>query len=232
MALEKDKDIIEIIVDETDSSFSGAGKVHNYIAGLEKDLSPAFIKISCAICAFILIVSATVGVLIPKSEKAISDRILAMQTSDKKYLEAKNLYDTASSTVKDLEKNLEEKQQTLDEFNNSQDNLDKIIADTQALTQKRDELKKQSETKKVTLAQAEATISADRTKTVTLISGEYKVGENISAGTYNVLGSGSIAISRNGKSIANKSLKSDGESFTLNSSDKIVISGNAKFIPE
>ena len=78
----------------------------------------------------------------------------------------------------------------------------------------------------------DATINASKTKTVTLISGEYKVGENIAEGTYNVIGNGSIAISRNGKSIANKPLKSDGESFTLNSGDKIVISGNAKFIPE
>ncbi|MBQ8300979.1 MAG: hypothetical protein IJX57_03350 [Clostridia bacterium] len=230
--MEKDKDIIEIIVDETDNSFSGAGKLRNYIAGLENDLSPLFIKVSCSVCVFILIASATVGVFVPKSEKAISDRLLAMQNSDKKYLEAKSTYDTASNSVKDLEKSLEEKQKTLDEFNNSQNNLDKIITDTETLTQKRDELKKQAETKRATLAQAEATISADRTKTVTLISGEYTVGENIAVGKYNVLGSGSIAISRNGKSIANKSLKSDGESFTLNSGDKIVISGNAKFIPE
>lgn len=230
--MEKDKDIIEIIVDEASTPFSFVCKFREYVTGLEKDLSPLFIKISCAVCIFILIVSATVGVFVPKSEKVISDRLLAMHTSDKKYLDAKNMYDTASGTIKDLEKSLEEKQKTLEEFNNSQNNLDKIISDTETLTQKRDELKKQAEAKKATLSQTEATINADRTKTVTLISGEYTVGENISAGTYNVLGSGSIAHSRNGKSLANKPLKSDGESFTLNNGDKIVISGNAKFIPE
>lgn len=230
--MEKDKDIIEIIVDETPVSFFGVNKLKNYISCLDNDLSPLFIKVSCILCAVILAAVTVVGTLIPKSEKAISDRMLAMQNSDKKYLEAKSKYDTASNDAKELEQSLEENQKTLSKFNSSQNNLEKIITDTDNLTTKRDELKSQIETKKTSIAEMDATINASKTKTVTLISGEYKVGENIAEGTYNVIGNGSIAISRKGKSIANKPLKSDGESFTLNSGDKIVISGNAKFIPE
>lgn len=230
--MEKDKDIIEIIVDESDNSFSDAVNFKSILADIKADISPLFIKISCAVCVIVLIISTTVGFLIPKSEKAITDRLSAKHTSDKEYLSVKGAYDSAVNSLKDLENDLSKKQNDLKKFNNSQDSLDKIIVDTENLTTKRDALKSQNETKQRTLSELDATISANKSKTITLISGEYTVGENIAQGKYNVLGNGSIAISRNGKSITNKTLNSDGESFALISGDKLVISGNAKFIPE
>ena len=74
-------------------------------------------------------------------------------------------------------------------------------------------------------------VSSTSQSTLTLTSGTYAVGENIKAGKYTIMGSGSIAISSSGKARVNSNLTADGNDYVLNDDETIKIKGKAQFIP-
>lgn len=259
--MEKDKDIIEIIVDEpsdvSDSVFSDcmeADEIHtedsdiitddnssvisvknritDYLSRLPQDLSSSFIKKSCIICAAVVIAALVFGIAVPKSGNAVSKRLAALRETDKAYAEASEKNETAAREKEGVSSRLSDKQEELEEFNKSQDNLDKITASNSALQQEKDTLSEEVRKKQNTLADLESSITSYTKKILTWSSGRYETGKDIAAGKYTVTGSGSISIGNSGKSLANKTLKSSGESFTLNDGDVIQIDGNAKFVPE
>ena len=253
--MEKDKDIIEIIVDEpSDTSDSitseenyadntdiitndedfipKESKIAAYIRQLPHDLSVPFIIVSAVICAAVIAASLISGIYLPKSESAVSKRLAALHETDKTYIEANESNSAALRETETLNSRLTEKQKELEEFNKSQDNLDKISESNDALQKEKDALLDEVRKKQITLAGLESSVSAQTKKILTWSSGRYNVGKDIAPGTYTVTGTGSISIGNSGKSLANKNLKSDGETFTLNDGDVIQIDGNAKFVPQ
>lgn len=207
-------------------------KILNYMETLPKNLSKKYICISASVCVIILAAAAAMGFLLPKSENTISNRLASLHESDSDYLSAKEANDAENLDKKNLNTRLENKQQELEEFRQSQDNLEKITENIGLLENERDSLKNDIKTKQNTLAGIEADINSFTKKIMTWTSGDYTVGENIAAGSYTITGTGSIAIANSGKSLANKILSSAGESFTLNNGDIIHIDGNAKIVPE
>lgn len=263
--MKKDKDIINIIADETydvsqdifsdidinneseqisDSEnvtkelslqkyiSNAKNRILDYIDTLPKDLSKKYICITASACIIILAVAAAMGFLLPKSENTVSHRLASLHESDSDYLSVKEANDAENLNKKNLNTRLENKQKELEEFRQSQDNLEKITENIGALENERDALKNDVKTKQNTLAGIEADINSFTKKIMTWTSGNYTVGKNIAAGKYTITGTGSIAIANSGKSLANKVLKSTGESFTLNNGDIIHIDGNAKIVPE
>ncbi|MCD8181379.1 MAG: hypothetical protein LUF26_07875 [Firmicutes bacterium] len=199
---------------------------------LPNDLSPRFVRVSAPICALIVIAALTAGIFIPKSDGAVSKALASLRESDSEYIAVKENSDSVLSEVESLNTTLAEDQAELEEFTQSQDNLEKLADKIEELTAEKESLQGELSSKQSELSSLSASVSAQSTKTITWASGTYTVGKNIAAGTYTVTGSGSIAISNSGKSRVNKSLKSDGETFALSDGDVIKIDGNAKFIPE
>ncbi|MGN0106677.1 MAG: hypothetical protein ACI4A5_03125 [Hominilimicola sp.] len=256
--MEKDKDIIEIIADEpydvsdnvlSDSMISDEqdntdiitedtdiisprNKITAYLSQLPRDLSLSFIIPSAVICAAVVVTALILGIMLPKSDNAVSKRLAALHETDKTYIEAIENKDTATREKENTDSRLAEKQKELEEFNKSQDNLNKISESNDALKKEKEALQDEIKKKQNTLTDLDTSVTSQTKKIITWSSGRYTVGKNIAPGNYTVTGSGSISIGNSGKSLANKNLKSSGEVFTLNDGDVIQIDGNAKFIPE
>ena len=206
--MERDKDIIKVIAGFTRS-----------------------VKILCAVCAAVLIMSVILGLTLPDSA-AVSRRLESMRGKDKTYTEVKKNNEAAQKALDNAVQELEDKQNELKELDKAQESLDKITESNNALEEEKKSLETEIATKQSELNSLNISVTDKTKKTVTWSSGRYTVGENIAAGRYTVMGSGSISIGNSGKSIANKHLKSDGEVFNLNNGDVIQIDGNAKFVPE
>ena len=71
--MEKDKDIIEVIIDEQPTNNKKIKFA--YWDNLAKDLSPLFIKISSAVCIVIVLGVFFVGFFIPKNDNKITKRL-------------------------------------------------------------------------------------------------------------------------------------------------------------
>ena len=70
--MEKDKDIIEVIIDEQPTNNKKIKFA--YWDNLAKDLSPLFIKVSSAICIVIVLGVFFVGFFIPKNDNNITKK--------------------------------------------------------------------------------------------------------------------------------------------------------------
>ena len=206
--MERDKDIINVITD-----------------------GPRSVKILCAICTAVLIMSFILGLALPNSA-AVSRQLDVMRHKDKTYTEVKKDNEAAIKALDRATKRLEDKKNELEDSDKSQKSLDKITESNNALKAEKESLSAEIAKKQSELNSLNISVTDKTKKTVTWSSGRYTVGENIAAGRYNVTGSGSISIGNSGKSIANKHLKSDGEVFNLSNGDVIQIDGNAKFVPE
>lgn len=245
--MQKDPDIINIIVDEgldeaedtpAASKATMAAKISklsvitDFFKKLFKNLSPEFIKISCMICAGIILISLGLGFIIPKSDNAVSKSLEALRRSNKSYLSAKNDYDTVSSELAKLNKELEDKQQSMNDIDKTQSSLDKITQENDELSKEAEALQNEVDTKQQTLDSLEKSSESYDKTSIVWSSGTYTAGKNISPGKYTVTGSGSIVISNSGNARVNTKLKSDGASYTLLDGDIIKIDGNAKFVSE
>ena len=102
---------------------------------------------------------------------------------------------------------------------------------TDKLEKEKEELQNTVNTKQSTLDSLNNQASSTSQSTLTLTSGTYAVGENIKAGKYTIMGSGSIAISSSGKARVNSNLTADGKDYVLNDDETIKIKGKAQFIP-
>ena len=71
--MEKDKDIIEVIIDEQPTNNKKIKFA--YWDNLAKDLSPLFIKVSSAVCIMIVLGVFFVGFFIPKNDNKITKRL-------------------------------------------------------------------------------------------------------------------------------------------------------------
>ena len=138
-------------------------------------------------------------------------------------------------TEKEIEKlntNLGSTAQELEEFNQSRDSIDKITQKNNELETQKEQLQNEINSKRAVLDTLDGKTSASSSSALTLTSGRYTVGENLTSGSYTITGSGSIVISNSGTARVNKSLKSDGEKFTLSEGDILRIDGSAKLIKE
>ena len=208
-----------------------AFKTAERIKSLPSDLTPKFVKISCAASAAVIIAAALTAFFIPKSSGAVDRALSSLRESDGGYVEAKAAYDDALSENRRLGEELRSKKEELEEFHAAQGSLDKISESNAELEKQRDELAKQAEQKQNEYNSLSDASGETSGRIVTLPSGYYTVGKDITAGNYTVTGSGSIATARGGKSTANKLLTSDGEEFELKDDDRVQIDGSAKFIP-
>lgn len=206
-------------------------KTRAYIKSLPQDLSPRFVRMSAVIGAAAAVCVILGAMVIPKSDGARAKGLLLLERKDAAYTAAKSEYDSVKSEYDSLLEELNAKKTELEEFKNANGSLDKITESNAELEKKKQELNDEVYVKQTTLDAMKAEVNARRTKIVTLSSGYYDVGADIAAGTYTVTGSGSIAIANSGKSIANKLLKAEGESFSLKAGDRVQIEGSAKFIP-
>ena len=213
--MEKDKDIIEVIIDEQPTNNKKIKFA--YWDNLAKDLSPLFIKISSAICIVIVLGVFFVGFFIPKNDNKITKRLEKLQNTNSEYITAQNNYSSLSDEINTLNSDLADKKKNYEEFTTSQNGLEKI----------------NDEKKKNNLGLVQWAIQAHENGWgyVTLTSGTYAVGENIKAGKYTIMGSGSIAISSSGKARVNSNLTADGKDYVLNDDETIKIKGKAQFIP-
>lgn len=227
--MEKDKDIIEVIIDEqptNNKKFKFA-----YWDNLEKDLSPLFIKLSSAVCIAIVLGVFFVGFFMPKSDSKISKRLDELQNTNSEYVTAQNNYSSLSDEINTLNSDLADKQKSYEEFTTSQNGLEKINDENDKLEKEKEELQNTVNSKQSTLDSLNNQVSSTSQSTLTLTSGTYTVGENIKAGKYTIMGSGSIAISSSGKARVNSNLTADGKDYTLNDGETIKIKGKAQFIP-
>lgn len=228
-------DVIDDIDSEEDNNGDTASvyqKVSGYLKSLTHDLTRQFIRISVIISAAIVICTSAAAYFIPKSESAVSGGLERLMRKDSAYLEAKNNYDAAIAEQNNVTKELDEKKNALEEFRKSQNSIDKISKLNAELEQTRDKLKKDAEDKQKELDTLTSIQEKPASRTATLSSGYYTVGEDIAEGTYTVAGTGSIAIANSGRSIANKPLGAEGESFTLKAGDHVQIEGNARFVTQ
>ena len=206
--MEKDKDIIEVIIDEQPTNNKKIKFA--YWDNLAKDLSPLFIKISSAVCIMIVLGVFFVGFFIPKNDNKITKRLEKLQNTNSEYITAQNNYSSLSDEINTLNSDLADKKKNYEEFTTSQNTVN---------------------TKQSTLDSLNNQISSTSQSTLTLTSGTYAVGENIKAGKYTIMGSGSIAISSSGKARVNSNLTADGKDYILNDDETIKIKGKAQFIP-
>lgn len=235
--MKKDKDVIEIILDENDDMpvYDEADNPEikrSPLADFFDGISPSFIGLTCGGAALFVLIALFAGILVPKSSGTVDRQLASLHGSDKTYVEKKTDYDALLSEEKQLNSHLEKTQEELDKFNKTQDNLDKLAQKNDELQKEKEQLQSDVSSKQNTLSALDASISSYSRSSITWPSGRYTVGENIAEGTYTIMGSGSIAISNSGTARVNKALRSDGEKFTLNSGDIIKIDGNAKLIPE
>lgn len=241
--MEKDKDIIEIIVDDDTENIKENPTPDNVKSGFfynaknfMKDIPPSFVKISCAAASVIVLVSIILGIAVPKSDNTLSKHLASLHQRNSAYLAAKETNDNALLEKESALSRLDDKQKELEEFHNSQDNLDKVTEINKAMQEEINSLKSEITKKENTLTDLESSIVSQKQKTLTLSAGKYTVGsdgsKDIAAGKYNITGSGSISIGQGGKAVANKTLSSSGEVFTLNDGDSVLINGKAKLIPQ
>ena len=216
--MEKDKDIIEVIIDEQPTNNKKIKFA--YWDNLAKDLSPLFIKVSSAICIVIVLGVFFVGFFIPKSDNKITKRLEKLQN-----------YSSLSDEINTLNSDLADKKKNYEEFTTSQNGLEKINDENDKLEKEKEELQNTVNTKQSTLDSLNNQASSTSQSTLTLTSGTYAVGENIKAGKYTIMGSGSIAISSLGKARVNSNLTADGKDYVLNDDETIKIKGKAQFIP-
>lgn len=228
--MQKDKDIIEVIIDEQPTNTKKKFKFA-YWDNLEKDLSPLFIKLSSAVCVVIVLGVFFVGFFMPKSENKITKRLDELQNTNSEYITAQNDYSSLSDEINNLNSDLTDKQKSYEEFTTSQNGLEKINDENDKLEKEKEELQSTVNSKQRTLDSLNNQASSTSQSTLTLTSGTYKIGENIKAGKYTIMGSGSIAISSSGKARVNSNLTADGKDYTLNDDDTIKIKGKAQFIP-
>ena len=217
--MEKDKDIIEVIIDEQPTNNKKIKFA--YWDNLAKDLSPLFIKISSAVCIMIVLGVFFVGFFIPKNDNKITKRLEKLQNTNSEYITAQNNYSSLSDEINTLNSDLADKKKNYEKINDENDKLEK----------EKEELQNTVNTKQSTLDSLNNQVSSTSQSTLTLTSGTYAVGENIKAGKYTIMGSGSIAISSSGKARVNSNLTADGKDYVLNDDETIKIKGKAQFIP-
>ena len=208
-----------------------AFKTAERIKSLPSDLTPNFVKISCAASAAVIIAAALTLFFIPKSDGAAERALNSLRENNGAYIEAKAAYDDAVAENERLGGELKSKNEELDEFRTAQGGLDKINESNAELEKQRDELLKKADEKQAEYNSLTAAQDGGSGRIVTLPSGYYTAGKDIAAGKYTVTGSGSIAVARGGKSTANKLLTPDGEEFELRNDDRVQIDGSAKFVP-
>ena len=222
--MEKDKDIIEVIIDEQPTNNKKIKFA--YWDNLAKDLSPLFIKVSSAVCIMIVLGVFFVGFFIPKNDNKITKQLEKLQNTNSEYITAQNNYSSLSDEINTLNSDLADKKKNYEEFTTSQNGLEKINDEKE-----KEELQNMVNTKQSTLDSLNNRVSSTSQSTLTLTSGTYTVGENIKAGKYTIMGSGSIAISSSGKARVNSNLTADGKDYVLNDDETIKIKGKAQFIP-
>lgn len=229
-----EKDVIDIIVDDSDDILTEEiiDSSDKETTSLLADIPPLLIKLSCGAAVLIVILSLATGIFIPKSLKSIDKRLVSLRQTDKIYLEKQSEYEAAQSEEKQLKNHLDEKNAELEKLGQSQDSLDKLSEKNSELQNEKQQLQNEVNTKKNTLNSLNASLNSHTTSSITCPSGRYTVGENITEGKYIITGTGSIVVSSSNTARVNKSLKSDGESFTLNNGDIVQINGNAKLILE
>ena len=98
--MEKDKDIIEVIIDEQPTNNKKIKFA--YWDNLAKDLSPLFIKISSAVCIVIILGVFFVGFFIPKNDNKITKRLEKLQNTNSEYITAQNNYSSLSDEINTL----------------------------------------------------------------------------------------------------------------------------------
>lgn len=228
--MQKDKDIIEVILDEQPNDTEKKFKF-TYWNNLTKDLSPLFVKLSYAICIVIIAAVFFIGFFIPKNETKITKQLDKLQSTNSEYINAQNDYSSLSDEINTLNSDLADKQKSYEEFTTSQNGLEKINDENDDLAKEKEELQNIINSKESTLNSLNNQLSSTSQSTLTLTSGTYKVGENLKDGKYTVMGSGSIAISSSGKARVNSNLTAEGKDYTLNNDDTIKIKGKAQFIP-
>lgn len=255
--MEKDKDIIEIIVDDIpddidilngvisetgeifEESFADdeSEKIETENDGIKeklrtlvmdfKNFSNVFFIVSSSVCVIIIVAAFILGIVLPKSDSFVANSLASLKENDELYITAKTENSDLTNEVAELNALLEEKRNDLEMFNQSKTSLDKITEENDQLTEERDNLKSEVSSKQTELDRLNALYTNTVQTTVTLTSGRYTVGENIAPGTYTVTGTGSIAI---GQSRINATLDSTGKEYTLNDGESIKIDGSAKFI--
>lgn len=212
--MEKDKDVINVIT----NGYSKKERI--YIA-----LSAAAVITIAALAFF-------AGFFLPKPIGAINISLNAYEKKDGAYLDALDAYTASEKEIEKLNTDLGSTAQELEEFNQSRDSIDKITQKNNELETQKEQLQNEINSKRAVLDTLDGKTSASSSSALTLTSGRYTAGENLTAGNYTITGTGSIVISNSGTARVNKSLKSDGEKFTLSEGDILRIDGSAKLIKE
>ena len=164
-------------------------------------------------------------------QKRKTKRLEKLQNTNSEYITAQNNYSSLSDEINTLNSDLADKKKNYEEFTTSQNGLEKINDENDKLEKEKEELQNMVNTKQSTLDSLNNRVSSTSQSTLTLTSGTYTVGENIKAGKYTIMGSGSIAISSSGKARVNSNLTADGKDYVLNDDETIKIKGKAQFIP-
>lgn len=166
-----------------------------------------------------------------KTITTTTKRLEKLQNTNSEYITAQNNYSSLSDEINTLNSDLADKKKNYEEFTTSQNGLEKINDENDKLEKEKEELQNTVNTKQSTLDSLNNQVSSTSQSTLTLTSGTYAVGENIKAGKYTIMGSGSIAISSSGKARVNSNLTADGKDYVLNDDETIKIKGKAQFIP-
>ena len=143
--MEKDKDIIEVIIDEQPTNNKKIKFA--YWDNLAKDLSPLFIKSIIGNMYCDCFGSIFCRLFIPKSDNKITKRLEKLQNTNSEYITAQNNYSSLSDEINTLNSDLADKKKNYEEFTTSQNGLEKINDENDKLEKEKEELQNTVNTK-------------------------------------------------------------------------------------
>ena len=120
--MEKEKDVIEIIVDEPLHA-----RTDDETKSDSSDLSARFVKISCAVCVGVLLIAFAAGLILSKSEGMITKQLEVMRERNDEYAQAKERNDSAVLENDNAKKRLEDKEKELDRLGKEKKRLESEI---------------------------------------------------------------------------------------------------------
>lgn len=187
----------------------------------------SMISAAAVIAAFFFI-----GSIQPKKQENVDSKYAALKENSSKYNSLLSDTDKLGTEIDDLTIERDRMKGETDALKDYESKSPEIDSQIESLQTEIDAYNADNSAKQAEINSLTGSISTKTASIVNLPSGIYTVGENITAGTYIVTGSGKILISNSQGGVkVNTILTADGTSVTLDDGDKLQLDTRAKFTP-
>lgn len=200
------------------------------LAKNSQDKRVFYITLVSVAAAFVIMVGALTGFLLPGDTKLISEKEELLKTSNQRYIEASNENTKLGNRVDELSETKEEVSSELNQINNYETSKNSSEQDINDVYGQLQELQKQIDEKQSKIDELDGKIR-DIGGKVTLSPGIYTVGKHISAGEYSVTGNGSMLVSDSQNKLKVNTRLTENENYTcrLSEGDIIKLETKAEF---